>query len=123
MKLTSPLCAGLVALAIAVGLGACGGGSGGERGEGQQGSQSGGATAPAGTPTTKDEVIARCRQAASKLTGDSRKTAEASCEAGETGNTTAVRDAARQQCLNMVKDIADPAARKQAQGACNRDTE
>ena len=119
MKSRSRLCAALVALAIAVGLAACGGGNGGG---GQQGSQSGGATAPAGEPKTKDEAIARCREEASKLTGDSRKTAEAACEAGETGDTTAVKDAARQQCINLTKDIADPAARKQAEAACDRGT-
>jgi hypothetical protein len=114
----SRLCTALVALVAGVGLAACGGGGG--EGEGQQGGGNGGSS---GTPQTKDQAIARCREEAAKLTGDSRKTAEAACDAGESGDTTGVKDAAREQCLNATADIPDPAAKKQAQEQCKASTQ
>jgi hypothetical protein len=91
----------------------CGGGGGGNTGT---------SAAPSGTPTTQDEAIARCKEEAAKLEGDARKTAEAACEAGRTGDTTAVKDAARQQCLDAAKNIPDPAAKKLSEDKCNEAT-
>ena len=106
----SRLCVVLVALAAAVSLAACGGG-------GESSDTGGGATT---TPTTKEQAIERCREEAARLTGDNRKTAEAACEAGESGDTTEVMDAVREQCLNAAKDIANPAAKKAAEDACKQ---
>jgi hypothetical protein len=103
----------LVALAAAASLAACGGGG--------EASDTGGGAAT--TPTTKEQAIERCREEAGKLTGDAKKTAEAACEAGESGDTTAVKDAAREQCLNATKNIPDPAAKKTAEDACKRNTQ
>ena len=108
----SRLCVVLVALAAGVSLAACGGGEEGDTG--------GGTTT---APKTKDEAIARCREEAGKLTGDAKKTAEAACEAGESGDTTAVKDAAHEQCLNATESIPDPAAKKTAEDACKKNTE
>lgn len=114
----SRLCVLLVALIASVSIAACGGGE-----DGGSGDSGGAATAPADAPDTKEEAIARCREEAGKLTGDARNTAEAACEAGETGDTTAVKDAAREQCLNATENIPDPAAKKQAEQACERNTQ
>ena len=116
--MTSRLCVLLVALIASLSIAACGGGD--DSGGGDTG---GAATAPADAPDTKDEAIARCREEAAKLTGDARNTAEAACEAGETGDTTAVKDAAREQCLNATENIPDPAAKQQAEAACERNTQ
>jgi len=115
----SRLCVLLVALMASLSIAACGGGDDGGGG----GDTGGAATAPADVPDTKDEAIARCREEAAKLVGDARNTAEAACEAGETGDTTAVKDAAREQCLNATENIPDPAAKKQAQDACERNAQ
>lgn len=114
----SRLCVLLVLLLAGRSLAACGGNEGGGGGD-----TGGAATAPADAPDTKEEAIARCREEAAKLTGDARNTAEAACEAGETGDTTAVKDAARQQCLNAVENIPDPAAKRQAEEACQRNSQ
>ena len=118
MRMRSRLCTALVALVAGVGLAACGGGGG--EGEGQQGGGNGGATT---APRTKDEAIARCREAASRLTGDARRTAEAACEAGESGDTTEVKEAARQQCLNAARNIPVAEARRQAEERCRSATQ
>lgn len=65
-----------------------------------------------------DEAIERCRAEAERLTGDAREFAEAACEAGESGNTTGVKDAAKELCLKQVQQIPDPAAKRQAEQAC-----
>lgn len=115
----SRLCVLLVALLAGPSIAACGGGD-----DGGGGADTGGAaTAPADAPDTKEEAIARCREEAAKLTGDARNTAGSDCEAGDTGDTTAVKDAARQQCLNATENIPDPAAKKQAEAACERNTQ
>lgn len=77
-------------------------------------------TAPSGKPATRDAAIARCLEDAKRLTGDTRKTAEAACEAGGTDDPGAFSKAARRQCLDAAENIPDPAARRRMQDRCKR---
>jgi hypothetical protein len=52
-------------------------------------------------------------QAKSIKDKDARKTAEEACKTAKSGNTEKVRSAAKQECLNAVKQI--PASATQAQ--------
>jgi hypothetical protein len=110
----SRLCTILGALAVSALLAACGGGGGGDTG-----TQS---TSPAGTPTTQEQAVERCLEEARRLPEDARRTAEAACKAGTTGDTTEVKDAAREQCLNAAKNIPDPTARRTAEDRCEEAT-
>jgi len=71
-------------------------------------------------PKSKSDAIAQCYEAAKKYTGQARKTAEASCKAADTGDTSDLKKQAKQQCLDGAKQIPDANSRKQAEDACNK---
>ena len=71
-------------------------------------------------PKTRGEAIDRCYEEADKLEGQAKETARAACRSAETGDTDQVKEEAKQQCLDSAKQIPDPAARKQAEQACER---
>jgi hypothetical protein len=83
----------LVAAMLAAG---CGGGDGG-----------GGAVNPASSPAVDDAVSKCLDQAKTIKPADARKTAEAACNSAKTGDVGKVKNAAKQQCLNAVKQIPD----------------
>lgn len=75
----------------------CGGGGGG----GSVNPVSGGAV---------NDAVSKCLDQAKTVTpADARKTAEAACNAAKTGDVGKVKSAAKQQCLNAVKQIPDSA--------------
>ncbi len=80
----------------------------------------GGDTGATDEPKSKDEAIQRCYEEARKLKGSAKETAEASCRAAETGDTDEVKEKAKEQCLESVKQIPDEAARQQAEDACEK---
>ncbi|HEX8745412.1 MAG TPA: hypothetical protein VF712_19965 [Thermoleophilaceae bacterium] len=79
-----------------------------------------GETSGSDAPKSKDEAIQRCYEEARKLEGDAKETAEASCRAAETGDTDEVKEKAKEQCVESVKQIPDEAARKRAQEECEK---
>jgi hypothetical protein len=55
-----------------------------------------------------DDAVSKCLdQAKTVKPADARKTAEAACNSAKTGDAGKVKSAARQQCLNAVKQIPD----------------
>ena len=112
----------LVSLVFAAGCGGDdedGGGGGSDApGVGETSTSDGGGSGGTDQPDNKDEAIDRCYEEAKKLEGQARETAEAGCEAADTGDTDKLKDEAKQQCLDSTKQIPDEAARKQAEEQC-----
>ena len=119
MALLATLAAAMV-LAVGCGDDDDGGDSGGGGADTSIGETSGGGGEATDAPKSKDEAIQRCYEEARKLQGDAKETAEASCRAAETGDTDEVKEKAKEQCLESVKQIPDKAARDQATQACEQ---
>ena len=117
-RLSGVLAALACAALLAAGCGDDGGGDGGGGGGG--GPAIGGETEQTDGSRKSDEGVERCYDEAKKLEGQARETAEASCRAAETGDTDEVLREAKEQCLEAAKQLPDDAARKQAEGACER---
>lgn len=104
---------------LAVAALAAGCGSSSNSGGGGGGGVSGGN--PAVNQTVKSAVKDCVKQAKQIQQADARKTALAACNAAKSGNVNKVKSAAKQQCLNAVKQIPDSAGdqKKMAQERCN----
>jgi hypothetical protein len=81
----------------------------------------GGGANPAVAPSVNNAVDRCLKQAKQVQQADARKTAVAACNAAKSGDTSKVKSAAKQQCLNAVKQIPDSAKdqKKAAQQRCN----
>ena len=81
-------------------------------------SSGGGSDNPIVAPKVKS-AVKQCLQQAKQLPqADARKTAEAACNAAKSGNTGKVKSAAKQECLNAVKQI--PASAKAQKDAARK---
>jgi hypothetical protein len=90
----------LACLVAAVALGAgCGGSDNG----------GGGSNNPVVAPKVNQAVDQCLEQAKSVKEKDARRTAEEACKAAKSGNAEKVRSAAKQECLNAVKQIPESA--------------
>ena len=69
----------------------------------------GGGGSPAATPSVNSAVDQCLKDAKKVQQADARKTAEEACNAAKTGDTSKVKNAAKEQCLNAVKQIPDSA--------------
>jgi hypothetical protein len=103
----------LAVAALAVGCGSSSNNSGSGGG--------GGGSNPAVSPSVNNAVDQCLKQAKQVHQADARKTAVAACNAAKTGDTSKVKSAAKQQCLNAVKQIPDSAKdqKKLAQQRCD----
>ena len=81
----------------------------------------GGGVSPAATPSVNNAVDQCLKDAKTLPQADARKTAEAACNAAKSGDVSKVKSAAKQQCLNAVKQIPDSAKQQKqaAQQRCN----
>jgi hypothetical protein len=81
----------------------------------------GGGANPAVAPSVNNAVDQCLKQAKQVQQADARKTAVAACNAAKSGDTSKVKSAAKQQCLNAVKQIPDSAKeqKKLAQQRCD----
>jgi hypothetical protein len=102
-------------LAVAALAAGCGSSSNNNNGGG------GGGANPAVAPSVNNAVDRCLKQAKQVQQADARKTAVAACNAAKSGDTSKVKSAAKQQCLNAVKQIPDSAKdqKKAAQQRCN----
>jgi hypothetical protein len=88
-------------------------------------SDSGGGGGGGGNPaaaTSVNDAVQQCLDQAKQVKqDDARKTAEAACNAAKSGDTSKVKSAAKEQCLNAVKQIPDSAKeqKKAAQQRCD----
>lgn len=76
---------------------------------------SGGIGGSNNSPAVNDAVGQCLQQAKQVKPADARKTAEEACKAAKTGDAQKVKNAARKQCLNAVKQI--PSSAKQQKRA------
>jgi hypothetical protein len=106
---------------LAVAALAAGCGSSSNNSSGGSNSGTGGGGSPSATPSVNKAVKQCLKQAKQVQQADARKTAVAACNAAKSGDTGKVKSAAKQQCLNAVKQIPDSAKdqRKMAQERCN----
>ena len=75
-----------------------------------------------GAATSVNDAVQQCLDQAKQVKQeDARKTAEAACNAAKSGDTSKVKSAAKEQCLNAVKQIPDSAKeqRQAAQARCD----
>jgi hypothetical protein len=82
---------------------------------------SGGGGGGGNTPASVDEAVKQCLdQAKTVQDKDARKTAEEACKAAKSGDTSKVKDAAKQECLKAVEQIPDSAKdqKEQAKKRC-----
>jgi hypothetical protein len=103
----------LTLFAVAALAAGCGGSSNGGGG--------GGGGNPAATPSV-NEAVDRCLNQAKQVEqADARKTAEEACKAAKSGDVGKVKSAAKEQCLNAVKQIPDSQKeqRQAAQARCD----
>jgi hypothetical protein len=104
-------------LAAALLLAGCG--SDNKSSGGGGGGGGGGTDNPVVTPKV-DEAVKQCLDQAKQVQqADARKTAEEACKAAKSGNTEKVKSAAKQECLNAVKQIPD-SAKEQKDAAIKR---
>ena len=103
-------------VAVAALAAGCGGSSNNDKGGG-----GGGGGNPAATPSVNKAVDQCLDQAKQVQEADARKTAEEACKAAKSGDAEKVKSAAKEQCLNAVKQIPDSQkdARQAAQARCD----
>jgi hypothetical protein len=102
-------------VAVAALAAGCGGSSDNDKGGG------GGGGNPAATPSV-NKAVDQCLDRAKQVQeADARKTAEEACKAAKSGDVEKVKSAAKEQCLNAVKQIPDSEkdARQAAQARCD----
>jgi hypothetical protein len=98
----------LLAALLATALLAAGCGSSDNKSDtGGGGGGGGGDVSVPNTPQVNDAVKQCLDQAKQVQQADARKTAEEACKAAKSGNTEKVKSAAKEQCLNAVKQIPD----------------
>ena len=99
----------LAAAVLAAGCGSSSSGGGGGIGN------------PAATPSVNNAVDQCLKQAKTVSDPSARKTAEAACNAVKSGDTSKVKSAVKQECLNALKQIPASAAaqKKAAEARCN----
>jgi hypothetical protein len=67
-----------------------------------------------------NKAVDQCLEQAKSISDkDARKTAEEACKAAKSGDTSKVKSAARQECLNAVKAMPEGAQRDQAKQRCD----
>jgi hypothetical protein len=104
-RTTTLLATLLAALLLAAG---CGSDNKSDTGGGGGGGGGGDVNVP-NTPQVNDAVKQCLDQAKQVEQADARKTAEEACKAAKSGDTEKVKSAAKEQCLNAVKQIPDSA--------------
>ena len=68
-----------------------------------------------------DQAVDQCLdQAKSIQDKDAKKTAEEACKAAKSGDVDKVKSAAKQECLNAIKQIPDSAPKDQKEAAKKR---
>ena len=77
----------------------------------------GGGGSGGGTPSTKDEAIQKCKDAAQKISDpNGRDAALKACEGDRSGAASALK----QQCLDQAQQLPAGSARDQAVKACDK---
>jgi hypothetical protein len=107
----------LTLLAVAALAAGCGSSSN----DGGGGGGGGGGGNPAAAPSV-DKAVDQCLDQAKQVQeADARKTAEEACKAAKSGDAEKVKSAAKEQCLNAVKQIPDSQKeqRQAAQARCD----
>jgi hypothetical protein len=101
---------GVLACLLAVAALAAGCGSSDNKSDTSGGGGGGASGGGGNTPTSVDEAVKQClKQAKSVKDKDAAKTALEACKAAKSGDTSKVKDAAKQECLKVVEQIPDSA--------------